>query len=56
MGRDAVWQREVVIAERRVSHSCVVDKNQEGYLGSKGYLGSEQSQPQARPHSPEFQL
>ena len=29
-------------------HSCVVDKNQEGYLGS------EQSQPQARPHSTGF--
>ena len=43
--------REAVVAavERAVPHSCVVDKNQERYFGSK------QSQPQARPHSPGFQ-
>ena len=46
-GGDVEMGREVV--ERAVPHSCVVDKNQEGYLRS------ERSQPQARPHSPGFQ-
>ena len=41
--------REAVAADWMVPHSHMVDKNQEGYLGS------EQSQPQARPHNPEFQ-
>ena len=44
-----MWYREAVVAERAVPHSHVVDKNQEGYLGSKS------SQPQARAHSPRFQ-
>ena len=39
----------VVAAEKAVPHLCVVDKNQEGYLGS------EQSQTQERLHSPGFQ-
>ena len=37
------------LAERTVPHLRVVDKNQEGYLGS------EQSQPQPKPQSPGFQ-
>ena len=40
---------EVADVEWEVPHSHEVDKNQEGYLGSV------QSQPQARPHSPGFQ-
>ena len=35
MGRDAVWRREMVAAEQAVPHSCVVGKNQEGYLESQ---------------------
>ena len=37
------------VAEQAVPHTCVVVKNQEGYLRSKG------SQPCTRPPSPEFQ-
>ena len=44
---DPAWHRK--LAEQVVPHSHVVDKNQEGYLGSEG------SQPQARPHSSGFQ-
>ena len=43
-----MWHREVA-EEWVVPHSCMVDKSQERYLRS------EQSQPQARPHSPESQ-
>ena len=35
--------------ERDISHPCVADKNQEGYLEIEG------SQPQTRPLSPGFQ-
>ena len=35
--------------QRMIPHSCMVDKNQ------KGYVNSEWSQTQARPHSPGFQ-
>ena len=46
-----MWWGEVeATAEWVVPHPCVVDKNWEGYLGSKRY------QPQARSHSPAFQL
>ena len=45
MVRQQWWQLE----EWEAPHSCVVDKNQERYLGSK------QSQPQARLCSPRFQ-
>ena len=41
--------REVAAADWVVPHSCVVDKNQEGYLRSK------QTQLQTRPLSPGFQ-
>ena len=37
-GREAWRQgmaREMAVAEWAVPHSCVVDKNQEGHLGSK---------------------
>ena len=48
-----MWRGEAVAvveqAQAVVHHSYIVDKNQEGYLGR------EQSQPQARPHSPGFQ-
>ena len=37
------------LVEQAVPHSRAADKNQEGQLES------EQSQPQARPHSPGFQ-
>ena len=37
------------MVEWAVPNSCMVDKNQERYLRSKG------SQPQTRPHSPGFQ-
>ena len=49
--RDSVWHGEVVaaVAEQVASHSRVVEKNQEGHLGSKC------SQLQVRPHSPGFQ-
>ena len=47
---DAVWGGEAVVVEQQFPHSRVVAKNQEGYLGS------EQSQPQARLCSPGFQL
>ena len=48
--REVVWHGEAVVAvEQPVPHSCIVDKNWEGYLGSEG------SQPQARPHSTGFQ-
>ena len=50
---DGVCCGEVVravaaVVEQALSHSRVVDKSQEGYCGR------EQSQPQARPHSPGF--
>ena len=53
-GGEAVWGREVAVVvvmavECTVPHSPVVDKNQEGHLGN------EQSQSQARLHSPGFQ-
>lgn len=44
-----VRQQHQWLAERLVPHSCAADKNQ------KGHLGSEQSHPQARPHSPGIQ-
>ena len=44
-----MWHGEMAAAEWVVPHSHVVNKNQEGHLGS------EQSQSQARPHSPGFQ-
>ena len=48
-GTDAVGREAVVGVEEAVPHSRVVDKNQEGHLGS------ERSQPPDRPHSPGFQ-
>ena len=43
---DMVWRGEVAVAAgQAVRYSRVVDKNQEGYLGS------ELSQPQSRPQS-----
>ena len=47
-----VWCAEAVVvaAEGMIPHSWKVDKKQEAYFGNK------QSQPQARPHSPRFQL
>ena len=46
---DVVWHREAaVVVEQVIPHSCEVDKNQEGYLGSK------RSQPQARLYSTGF--
>ena len=42
--RHEVWRGEVVAVEQAVPHSCVVDKNQEGYLGA--------GKPQAGQHSP----
>ena len=49
-GQDMAYGGEVVVAEEQmVPHSCVVDKNW------GGYLGSQQSQSQARPCSPGFQ-
>ena len=44
-----VWHREVAVEEWAVPWSRELDKNWEGYLRS------EQSQPQARLHSPGFQ-
>ena len=32
---DTVWHGEVAVAERAVPHSHMVDKNQEGYIGSE---------------------
>ena len=46
---DTVHSGEAASAKQVVPHSRVVGKNREGYFGS------EQSQPQARPHNPEFQ-
>ena len=43
-----VWHGDAMV-EQVVPHSHVVDKNWEGYLGSEG------SQHQDRPHSPGFQ-
>ena len=45
---NTVWHREAAGVEWVVPHSCVMDKNLEGYLGSK------QSQLQAKPHIPGF--
>ena len=49
MHRDALWCGEMVAAEWTFPHPCVVNKNQEGYLGSQ------RSQPKSRLHSPVFQ-
>ena len=43
---DAEWGMDM---EQAAPHPCVVDKNKEGYLQSKG------SQPYTRQHSPGFQ-
>ena len=54
--REVGWCGEAAVAVKwMVPHSHVVDKNQEKYHGREGYYGSEQSQPQARLHSPGFQ-
>ena len=34
-GGDMVWHGEAVAVEKAIPHSCVVDKNEEEYLGSK---------------------
>ena len=47
--RDRIWYKDVAaMAEQTIPHSHIVDKNREGYLGSK------QFQHQARLHSPGF--